>query len=178
MPLEDIPEHDLIMIVGSNPAETLPIIMNYLLAAKRAGTKFIVVDPRKTTTANLATLHLSVKLGGDLALANLLLKRVLEQNLENHSFISERTRDFGVVKDQLSSLSTDSLVAETGCRVKSTRRGRSPTNRGQNPPYFGWARSGPERSRDVKHIGSYQLGPRVRCQLRHIDRTSQWSRCT
>ncbi len=114
MPLEDIPKHDLIVLVGSNPAATLPIIMNYLLDAKKQGTQFIVIDPRKTITANLATLHLPVKLGGDLALANLLLKHIIAGGHQNADYIAERTNNFDNVKSYLKSLTAYSLSRETG----------------------------------------------------------------
>ena len=114
IPLEDIPKHDVIVLVGSNPAATLPIIMNYLLDAKKQGTQFIVIDPRKTITANLASLHLPVKLGGDLALANLLLKNIISSGHENVEYIAERTHNFESVKSYLKSLTPYSLSKETG----------------------------------------------------------------
>lgn len=114
MPLEDIPKHDVIMIVGSNPAETLPIIMTYLLAAKKAGTQFIVLDPRKTSTATMAALHLPVKLGGDLAVANALLKLIAEQNKGDHAFIASRTTGFEEIKAYLDTISLSELVDQSG----------------------------------------------------------------
>lgn len=113
-PLNTIPEHDVIMIIGSNPAETLPIIMNYFLAAKKEGTKFIVLDPRKTITATFATLHLAVKLGGDLAVANALLKQLIENSKENSSFIASRTRGFKTVKSSLEAITLNELVDHSG----------------------------------------------------------------
>lgn len=114
IPLEDIPKHDVIMLVGSNPAATLPIIMNYLLDAKKQGAKFIIIDPRKTVTANLATIHLAVSLGGDLALANALLKGIIESGKENASFIAERTNNFESIKAYLKTIHSSILTNETG----------------------------------------------------------------
>ena len=50
-PLEDIPHADAILIVGSNPAETMPPIMQYFDAQTARGGKLIVADPRRTATA-------------------------------------------------------------------------------------------------------------------------------
>lgn len=116
-PFEALSEHDLIVIVGGNVAECLPIMMNHLLDAKKAGTRFLVVDPRKTVTANLASLHLSVKPGGDLALATGLLKIVLEHNLQNNTYIAERTTGFEAVAASLKDLSLDELADAAGLTV-------------------------------------------------------------
>ena len=57
-PLEDIPGADTILIVGSNPAETMPPIMQFFDAQRARGGQLIVADPRRTATAETATLHL------------------------------------------------------------------------------------------------------------------------
>ncbi len=72
-PLEDIPGADAILLVGSNPAETMPPIMQYFDAQLARGGKLIVADPRRTATAQAATLYLQPTPGTDAALANGLL---------------------------------------------------------------------------------------------------------
>ncbi|RDI94465.1 nitrite reductase [Meiothermus sp. QL-1] len=89
-PLADLAQHDLILLAGSNVAECLPMLMPHLMAAKRGGTRFIVVDPRQTLTAKLADLHLPLRPGTDLALANALFK-VLPKN---QAFIEAHTQGF------------------------------------------------------------------------------------
>lgn len=91
-PLADLPQHDVILLVGSNAAECLPMLMPHLQRAKEGGTRFVVVDPRRTTTANLAALHLAVRPGTDLALANSLLYLLATDQRLNHSFIAEHTQ--------------------------------------------------------------------------------------
>ncbi|RIH89722.1 Assimilatory nitrate reductase catalytic subunit [Meiothermus luteus] len=93
-PLADLPQHDVILLVGSNAAECLPMLMPHLQRAKEGGTRFIVVDPRRTTTANLAALHLAVRPSTDLALANSLLYLLAREQRLDHSFIAERTQGF------------------------------------------------------------------------------------
>ena len=63
-----------ILLVGGNPAETMPPIMQYFEAQQRGGGKLIVVDPRRTADGAVApTLHLRLTPGTDAALANGLL---------------------------------------------------------------------------------------------------------
>jgi assimilatory nitrate reductase catalytic subunit len=89
-PLADLPRHDLILLIGSNPAECLPMLMPHLMAAKQNGTRFITVDPRQTTSANLSTLHLALRPGSDLALANALLNLIEVKR----GFVEAKTEGF------------------------------------------------------------------------------------
>jgi assimilatory nitrate reductase catalytic subunit len=71
---EDFEEADLIVLVGSNTAWCHPVLHQRLLAARAAhGTKVVVLDPRRTATAEGADLHLPLAIGSDVALFNGLL---------------------------------------------------------------------------------------------------------
>ena len=72
-PLPDLAAADVILLVGSNAAETMPPFMRWLSDQQAGGGALIVADPRQTPTARRATLHLQVTPGTDLALANGLL---------------------------------------------------------------------------------------------------------
>src|SRR6185503_1559707 len=80
-PVSDIAETQTLMLWGSNCAETMPPIMQWVYAQKERGGALIVVDPRRTDTARGATLHLQPTPGTDLMLANGLLAIALEQGL-------------------------------------------------------------------------------------------------
>ncbi len=58
-PLEDIPRTGCVILVGSNPAETMPPALRYFTELKENGGTLIVVDPRRTRTAEHADLHLA-----------------------------------------------------------------------------------------------------------------------
>ena len=57
-PASDIAEADVVMLVGSNPAETMPPVMQWFDAGRARGACHIVVDPRATPTACGASVHL------------------------------------------------------------------------------------------------------------------------
>ncbi|EFL14995.1 molybdopterin oxidoreductase family protein [Streptomyces sp. C] len=90
-PLEDIPRTGCVVLVGSNPAETMPPFVRYLTELKANGGTLIVVDPRRTRTAELADLHLAPRPGTDLALALGLLHLVVAEGRTDEEFIAERT---------------------------------------------------------------------------------------
>ncbi|MER6301802.1 molybdopterin oxidoreductase family protein [Kitasatospora sp. NPDC001539] len=93
-PLEDIPRTGCLILVGGNPAETMPPAVRYLRELRENGGTLIVVDPRRTRTAELADLHLRVRPGGDLALALGLLHLVIADGLVDRAFVDRRTTGF------------------------------------------------------------------------------------
>ena len=97
-PLEDIPNAEAILLVGGNPAATMPPIMQYFEAQRDNGGLLIVADPRFTATAESATLHLRLTPGSDAALANGLLHVLISQGLIDTDYIETRTGGFDRVK--------------------------------------------------------------------------------
>ncbi|TQE19878.1 molybdopterin oxidoreductase family protein [Streptomyces ipomoeae] len=90
-PLEDIPKTGCVLLVGSNLAETMPPALRYLTELRENGGKLIVVDPRRTRTAEQADLHLAPRPGTDLALALGLLHLVVAEGRTDEAYIQERT---------------------------------------------------------------------------------------
>jgi assimilatory nitrate reductase catalytic subunit len=93
-PVSDIAETRTLMLWGSNCAETMPPIMQWVYEQQQRGGNLIVVDPRFTDTARTATLHLQLTPGTDLALANGLLYLALEEKLIDRAYIAARTEGF------------------------------------------------------------------------------------
>jgi len=96
-PLPDLAEADVILLVGSNPAETMPPFTRWLSAQQERGGHLIVVDPRQTPTARRATLHLQVTPGTDLALANGLLHLIIAGGHVDTEYVRTRTTGFDAV---------------------------------------------------------------------------------
>ena len=97
-PLEDIAHTEVILMVGSNSAETMPPLMQYFEQQRKRGGKLIVIDPRQSATTNNATLHLKLTPGSDAALANGLLHILIRDGLIDSDYIQTRTTDFARVK--------------------------------------------------------------------------------
>ncbi|MEU7472929.1 molybdopterin oxidoreductase family protein [Streptomyces sp. NPDC044984] len=90
-PLEDIPRTGCVILVGSNPAETMPPSLRYFTELRENGGTLIVVDPRRTKTAEQADLHLAPRPGTDLALALGLLHLIVAEGRTDEAYIRERT---------------------------------------------------------------------------------------
>ncbi|MFE2427263.1 molybdopterin oxidoreductase family protein [Streptomyces sp. NPDC059373] len=90
-PVADIARTGCVILVGSNPADTMPPALRYFTELKANGGRLIVVDPRRTRTAEQADLHLQPRPGTDLALALGLLHLVVAEGLVDEAFVEERT---------------------------------------------------------------------------------------
>ncbi|GAB2843022.1 hypothetical protein GCM10027074_06930 [Streptomyces deserti] len=90
-PLEDIPKTGCVILVGSNLAETMPPSLRFLTELKKNGGTLVVIDPRRTRTAEQADLHLAPRPGTDLALALGLLHLVIAEGRTDEAYIQERT---------------------------------------------------------------------------------------
>ncbi|MBB5122369.1 nitrite reductase [Streptomyces eurocidicus] len=93
-PLADVARTGCVILVGANPAETMPPALRYFRELRENGGRLIVVDPRRTRTAELADLHLQPLPGGDLALALGLLHLVVADGHLDEDFIARRTTGF------------------------------------------------------------------------------------
>ena len=80
-PVRDIRGAGTVLLVGANPADTMPPIMRHFAAAREAGGRVIVIDPRRTRTAESADLHLQPVPGTDLALALGMLDLVVAEGI-------------------------------------------------------------------------------------------------
>jgi assimilatory nitrate reductase catalytic subunit len=113
-PMQDIADAGAILMVGSNPAETLPPIMQYFDEQRDRGGALIVADPRRTATAKRATLHLQLASGTDAALANGLLHIAIRHGLIDRDFIASRTTGFERVQHVVATYWPDRVERITG----------------------------------------------------------------
>ncbi|MBM9509690.1 molybdopterin oxidoreductase family protein [Actinacidiphila acididurans] len=90
-PLADVARTGCVILVGSNLADTMPPALRWLTELKENGGTLIVVDPRRTRTAEQADLHLQPRPGTDLALALGLLHLVVTEGRLDEEFIASRT---------------------------------------------------------------------------------------
>lgn len=120
--LADIPLARCIILAGTNIAECQPTLMPYFTKAKENGAIIIVIDPRATATAAIADIHLQIKTGTDAALANGMLKVLLEEKLMDEAFIAKRTNGFAELKEHLSSIQLNEVAELTGLNEEMIRK--------------------------------------------------------
>src|SRR3954470_14513499 len=92
---EDFDSADLILLVGSNAAWCHPVLIQRMQANRRVrGAKLVVIDPRRTATADEADLHLPIKPGMDTALFAGLLVHLADADRLDQRYIDAHTAGF------------------------------------------------------------------------------------
>ena len=92
---EDLDEADLLVLVGSNAAWCHPILFQRMIANKqRRGARMVVIDPRRTDTAEDADLFLGLKPGTDSALFSGLLAYLADNGALDRDYIARHTAGF------------------------------------------------------------------------------------
>ncbi|MEV0779479.1 molybdopterin oxidoreductase family protein [Streptomyces sp. NPDC050428] len=120
-PLADIPRTGCVILVGSNLAETMPPALRYLTELRENGGTLIVVDPRRTRTAEQADLHLAPRPGTDLALALGLLHLVVAQGRTDEEFVRERTTGWPAARAAVMAHWPEHVERVTGVPVPQLR---------------------------------------------------------
>ena len=86
---EDLDQADLVVLVGSNLAWCHPVLWQRVEAAKTTrGTKIVVIDPRRSVTADAADLHLPLSPGADVAVFNRLLAAIADRGLTDAGYLA------------------------------------------------------------------------------------------
>lgn len=100
---DDIGLAHTLFIAGSNAAYAHPILFRRIEDAKRANPalRLIVVDPRRTETAEAADLFLQILPGTDVALFNGMLHLMLWEGLIDRAYIDAHTSGFEALRDRV-----------------------------------------------------------------------------
>lgn len=117
-PLSDAVFTKLILILGNNCAETKAGQFHWIQAARRAGTKVVVIDPRYTETARQADLFIQIRPGTDGALGMALLHLVIKNKLYDEGFVREKTNGFAELEKAVADFTPEKAAEITGVPQK------------------------------------------------------------
>ncbi len=128
--LQDVVEAPLVVLWGTNPANNQPVFMKYLYLARRRGCRVVVVNPylepgleRYWVPSNvesavfgtrISDLHVPVRPGGDVALANAALKLLIDRDGVDDAFVAGHTEGFAGLRERLDGQDLDHLLALAG----------------------------------------------------------------
>ena len=127
---QDVIESPLVVLWGANPANNQPVFMKYLYLARRRGCRVVVVNPylepgldRYWVPSNVESalfgtrmcdLHVPVRPGGDVALANAVLKLLAERGGVDDAFVTAHTEGFDEALAGLADQDLDDLLGLAG----------------------------------------------------------------
>ena len=119
---QDFDRADLFLVIGANMADCHPILFLRMMDRVKAGAKLIVVDPRRTATADKASLFLQIAPGTDLALLNGLLHLLLRDGHTDPAFIARNTEGWDAMPAFLDDYAPAHVAQVTGLAEADIRR--------------------------------------------------------
>jgi assimilatory nitrate reductase catalytic subunit len=153
-PLADVAEAEVLLVAGGNVAETLPPISRYLDAQRDAGGKLIVVDPRRTATAQRADLHLKLAPGTDAALAAGVLHVLVREGWYDRAYVAARTEGFEAVRAAVASYWPERVERITGVPERDLLRAAELLGRARTAMVL-TARGPEQQTQGVDNVLSY-----------------------
>jgi len=112
---------DLIVLWGSNAREAHPIWFHHLLKAVHRGARLIVVDPRRTASAQWADLWLGIDVGTDIALANAVGREIIDAGLVHEEFVGRATSGFEAYREAVEPWTLEEAERVTGVPAAAIR---------------------------------------------------------
>lgn len=91
---DDIEKAHTFLLFGTNTTENHPVVGARIKQQRLKGSNLIVIDPRKTELAEMATYHLQIRPGTNVPLINAFANVIIKENLVDMDFIKERVDDF------------------------------------------------------------------------------------
>jgi anaerobic selenocysteine-containing dehydrogenase len=113
-PYADVTHSKLVLIWGHNPVTTAPHFMPFLRDAQHKGCQVVVIDPRRTSTAQTADWHLAPLPGSDGALALTIAHILVAENLHDQAWLNRHTVGWPLLRDRLADFSPERGAALTG----------------------------------------------------------------
>ncbi|WP_374660606.1 molybdopterin-dependent oxidoreductase [Phenylobacterium sp.] len=121
---EDLDLADLVVFAGHNAAWTHPVLFRRMEAARSRGQRHVVIDPRRTDTAQVADLHLPIAPQMDVRLWNGLLADLIRRGAVDRAYIDAHISGFAEVEAQLAAAdqSLAAVAADCGLALADLQR--------------------------------------------------------
>ena len=111
---QDYPEARLIVVWGANPSASGIHIVPFIREAQQRGARLVVIDPRTTTLARTADIHLAVRPGTDLPVALAVHRHLFEEGYADGAFLAEHTRGAEQLREKARPWTFERAAAEAG----------------------------------------------------------------
>ncbi len=92
--MQDIDHCDLLILVGANTADAHVVFNNKIQRAKKSGLTTIVIDPRRTETAQQADLHLPIRPGTDIDFLSLVARRIIDDDRADVQYLEKHVNGY------------------------------------------------------------------------------------
>ncbi len=121
--MADIEAADLVLVVGSNTAESHPVLASKIKRAQKLfGHRLVVADLRRHEMAERADLYLRPAPGTDQHWICALTRHLIDRGFADTAFIEARTEGFDALRASLEPYTLEAAEEVTGIRVEDLER--------------------------------------------------------
>ena len=119
--VSDVALADVAIVIGANPTMNHPVAATFMKNAAKAGTKLIVIDPRRSDLSRHATHFLQFRSDTDVALLNSIMNVIVTEGLANEAFIRERTENYEALKANVAEYAPEKIGPICGIPAETIR---------------------------------------------------------
>jgi formate dehydrogenase major subunit len=120
-PVMDVMKSEVVIVIGANPVVNHPVAATWIKNATKAGTKLIVMDPRRSDIARNAHRYLQFKPDTDVAMLNAMMHVIVKENLVNKEFVDSRTIGYEELEKNIENYSPEAMAPICGIDADTLR---------------------------------------------------------
>ncbi len=143
IPVPDIDRCDHFIVIGANPMAsngsimTVPDVRHRLKAIKDKGGKLVVIDPRRTETADIASEHVFIRPGSDALLLSAMIHEMYAAGRVSLHPLHAVTDGIDDIEARFASFTPEAVAEATGISAADIRRLTQEFCEAENPVIYG-----------------------------------------
>jgi formate dehydrogenase major subunit len=120
-PVMDVTQAEVVFLIGANPTVNHPVAATWMKNAAKAGTKLIVLDPRRSDLARIAHRFLQFKPDTDVAMLNAMMNVIVTEGLVDEKFIASRTIGYEELRKNVEGYTPEAMAPICGIDAQTLR---------------------------------------------------------
>jgi len=118
----DVENSNCIIVWADNPQATYPVIHSKILKARKRGAKLIVIDPRRTSLAKDADMHIRPRLGTDAMLLLAMINVIISEKLYDRELVENWTSGFDKLAEHVKQYTPEEAESVSGVASEDIRK--------------------------------------------------------
>ena len=120
-PVMDVRLAEVVFLIGANPTVNHPVAATWMKNAAKAGTKLIVLDPRRSELSRVAHRFLQFKPDTDVAMLNAMMNVIVTEGLVDEKFIAGRTVGYEELRQNVEGYTPELMAPICGIDAATLR---------------------------------------------------------
>jgi formate dehydrogenase major subunit len=120
-PVMDVTQAEVVIVIGANPSVNHPVAASFIKNAAKAGTKLIVMDPRRSDLSRVAHRFLQFKPDTDVAMLNAMMNVIVTEGLVDEAFVAERTEGYDALRKNVGAYTPQAMAPVCGIDAETLR---------------------------------------------------------